>query len=863
MSRRYATYDGGQLGSGLELQQGARVLTTDTGALDINRMALGTVAVDDDANFYEIIIYGTADLIDNVVSIGICTANSPLACPQTYVGADDESIGYRVAEGEIHNDGVAIQSFTTIGALGSVIGVELRLNIEIPTVAFYLDGTLMATVIIPAQMLSVGLYIAVSLGSGVAGDILAFLNTGKVDFEYPSAVSSGWWEQSATNGPLRISTREYLSSPSSSPANTRWCECITSMSSGQVQELVFWPESDSTPRASTFVVTVADPDGLLDGLVGGAYRDEPVEMLWLTEGESLEYAQEIGSYLFESCEVNNDGEKTITLRDDLVLLERPLQTRMFRPDVNAGLAFSPWPTTIGVAFSIEPPLYDTTNLIYALDSEGAIGVGKVRDSGDPLSLVDSPQDYELAAGGQTLTLQYDPFGIVTVDVSVTGAAYTPPEEEIIDALNGDGNPFAGAEGAVPTDWLGYGAFPPTMREGYPGVVIVDEIADYATNSLVYGGTLTSGKSYVWTMTIGRMPQRHGSSTPALFVLSTSYKDLLVLQSDNNPSTVIRYPDGHYITLPYTFSGVYSATASENINISTTMGGVSIAGDHFTFYDATFIEVIPVSDGTDEEVEEALQPLQLESMLRQIIETRSGLSSDYWSAADAAAIDTEVGYRGSGFHSKEQTQRREPIDKLLLGYNAAIYKDTSGVLRIARLVAPEDEASTWTLREADMLSELIPIYDEATNLTTQIAARHNWRTLTDTDIVSDELDVTYALRRKLTRDDRYTLSTGTQLADGYDHAEGANSLKTLLVDADDAQAAIDEACAVYASSRCFYEVDVPLTKAPAVGTVGTVYYARYGLSAGVKMHCRMVQTDWVEERAKVRLFGLAPCELIGD
>lgn len=871
--RRYAAFSTANSGTGLEIEQGGRVITTELSSLDINRISRATVGVTEDTHYAEFTIYGEAESITNLVSIGVCTAATGLT--SSYVGGDVEStsVGYRVAEGEIHVGGASVASVTA-GANGDTVSIRLDFALATPSIAFFLNGVLLHSMAIPdgspTLMLGEEIYLAVSVGSTTAGDILVFANTGRVDFVYESlSVTSlgGWWAYDVLEEPLRISTKEYLSGSDEDPPNTRWRGWITSAAGSKIEEVVFWPWSDTTPRASLFSITVSDPDGQLDYLIGGSWRDEEVEILSVDDGAALSTAVPFGTYVFDSCEVISDGEKRLVFRDDRVLLERPLQTRFFLPTADSDVAFRPYPTTVGVGYNIEPVAYKILDLLYALDSKGIQNIGKVRDSGDPLDSTASPADYTVLQSGQVIQLRNDPFGVVTTDVSVTGSSYVPDEgDPPPDALSGIGDPFAGTPGSTPTGWTGTanGAdWAPRLTASSGRVAFQQKSAGNNPYIQATGVTLTAGQPYLFQYTI------HTASVADPNLLGPR---VYVCQSSNIFTEIgTSVPINADTTFPITVTFTHTPVVNHSVFMHYHAGNlIGTDGVHDCEVGEFTIVEIPVVDPTesDNAVEEALavDSLSLEGILRQLIEVRSGLPASYWSSADAAAIDTATGYTGSGYHSREQVQRRVPIDWVVQSYGAAIHKDSSGVLRITRMIAPEDyvDGSPDTLSyiyEYQMLSDLVPIIDDAPNLTTQLSLRKNWRKLSETEVVSDDVDVPLSLRRKMGRDYRHTVSSGTQLAAGLDHALGNDPLETLLNLLADGQAEINRICAIYAYSRCFYDVTLPLDIAPEVGAICVVTYSRYGLNNGVQLMCVRVESDPIGRESKVRFWGLAPSELI--
>jgi hypothetical protein len=188
---------------------------------------------------------------------------------------------------------------------------------------------------------------------------------------------------------------------------------------------------------------------------------------------------------------------------------------------------------------------------------------------------------------------------------------------------------------------------------------------------------------------------------------------------------------------------------------------SIAGGDDCNVASIVVESIPNIDetGDDDEVENSLEPMSLADLMTELVQNRGGLAATDWQATDAEAIDTASGYAGQGYHSRDQVTIRKAVDDVLTGYTASIYLDRSGKLRVMRLVAPEDETGVSSLTDDDMLTPPLPEWDDGAGLTRSLGARRNERVLTDSDLVTDDLDVTIRLRRKLAREHRYICVTG--------------------------------------------------------------------------------------------------------
>lgn len=846
MSRRYAIFDASAAGADLTVQNGGTLLTTDTTGLSINRSIRLSIAVSEFDHRAQFVVFGDGALA-NKLSIGL--ANATFDETASYAGGDANSIGYRVAEGQIHTGGSSVETVAT-GALGDVIDVILRFDgAGGGTVAWRRNGVLVTSRALPAGLEDTALDFVVSLGSDVeAGDIRVALNSGRDDYEFPLGDSDlGLYEVPALGNPLRISDVDFLSAPDDAPANARWEGVITRADILIDRAVHFWPWGPSSAaRGSAVSITFTDPDGLADALLSGAWRDQPASVRYTDT--DLAAAIDFGSFVVERCEVVDELTRRLTLRDPLAQFEVGTQRRRFRPDAEENAANRLWPVTLGACFSIEPVLIDDVNYVYAVDSLGAEGIGKVRDKGDPLDQFAVPTpDFTITDGGQTITLAAPPAGIVTIDASVTGDGYVP--DTPVDAVGGDGNPFDGTIGSAPTNW---DVFRANALNDLPELLSLNRVRfhqNLTRDSWIQHqtATLVAGQRYRWRVVVDQIA---GTSETALTAA------LLLTQEAN------QFTDYARITTVGEHVGVYTPVSTHDVYLyysaNNFVGGTGL--DCIVSL-AEWIEIPAVDDtGTDDEVEEALVPLPLAEMMRQIIEVRGRLPSTSWAQASAAAIDTASGYQGLGFHTVEPVTVRQALDAILDSYTASVYPDRNGVLQVMRLIAPEDATPDGTLDESEMLTPPLPRWDEAPGLTRQLGARRNERILTDTDLVTDEVAVTLRLRRKLARQHRFVLTYGGPLAPGYDHADTAPPIGTRLVKREDGQAEIERVGEIYSRSRSFYgPVRVAGRSDIEIGQVLTTTYPRFGLDAGRALLVVGIRESLLGDTREVLLWGLSPEE----
>jgi hypothetical protein len=386
-----------------------------------------TVGQADYESFGEFVLYGHPGTpVGNKVSIGVATAAASLA---TYVGGDDQGLGYRLGEGAIHHDG-ASEASVTAGALGDVLGVRYVPDGEGGgSVTWYrkpLSGAseLLATVGIPAAMQGVPLYLAASLGSNAdPGDLSLLCRTGQLWYYNPVAgQDAGWWEAQALPGALRIASRHFVSAGSDAPPYTRWERGVQD-SSIRAERRCFFPiwggAGDSSAPGGGAEFVVDDERGNLDAALYGLYRDAAVELRDVPVGGTLASSTLRGRYILDRVEPISRLQRKVVLRGPLSAFEVPMLRLEVRPDADPEAAFELYPMMIGPVFNFEPLLVRKAAQEYAIDQLGITGLGKVRTSGDPLD--PTVPDYTITDSGRGLVLADDAVGVVTIDAGATGA----------------------------------------------------------------------------------------------------------------------------------------------------------------------------------------------------------------------------------------------------------------------------------------------------------------------------------------------------------------------------------------------------------------------------------------------------------
>lgn len=249
------------------------------------------------------------------------------------------------------------------------------------------------------------------------------------------------------------------------------------------------------------------------------------------------------------------------------------------------------------------------------------------------------------------------------------------------------------------------------------------------------------------------------------------------------------------------------------------------------------------------------PATLDQALREVMR-RVDITA--WSSADAAAIDTATTYAGIGFYASAPVTARAALAAILSSYGAWYWQDSSGVLRIARIVDPASVAVDFSLDGAELAEDLTFVTDTAPALATRMAWRPNYAQLREGDLVTDFVDVPAEDRAILgaAYTGAVTAAGAGTLPSEYRHALDAEPFVSLFWLEADAQAEIDRIIDLYQTVRRFWDVRLRgnTTLVPLPGQVCSLAYPRYGLDGGTPLLVRRVDRNPATGDISLTLWG---------
>lgn len=832
MSLRYATLDPTKLGSGLALEQSDTVVTY-TGAVSIARKVLATEPKETGVWRVACFFWGDA-AITNRISFGLARPTSSLSA---YVGGDADSYGYRVAEGQIHHNGASIDAVTA-GAKGQWIDIILNLNTL--TASFFLAGAPLYELTLP----DAGPWCAAVTVSGTTGyDLRALLNTGQRAFSWPNAEARGWYALRESGGVIRVAGKGFITSGTDSPPNAVFSGTVMEDSKiGLAGALEFWPMrqgSGSALATQSATITMVNANGAFDELLDRDMRDARARLLLIPDGGTFSSAQQIAELVVDGVEVSDDASIGVVLGDPMAQLDTALQTRLCDPDAAEASANTVWPISYGACRSVEPVLLDGVSdpVVYALHDGPVMGLGKVRDGGYPTTPGTGLGEYTLDANGLLQWHGDAPFFRLTVDLSsVGGGTPPPPASELPQVLSGWD---AHSDGTAPPN---YGEV--TENAGTNRYIMTSGSGGSAGNVEAYlrqDSVLVPGAAYRFRINVV------SGVGPALLGQVRAVRIAGRPHGSSLPATAFAMFDETGLKSG-TF--VYSGATAGDIYIQ--MIGTQFS-DQVQIGRDIWLEEIPTAPVDDD----VLEPITLEPLLRELIETRAGWRPASWNAATATAIDTQTDYAGVGLHAREPTMIRAALQQVLDSYCACLYRGRDGVLRVARFRRPDageavGHISTAVCKGPPRITPYL-----APGLTTQARGRKNWTPLVEGQVSTDTGDVTLAERAMLMATHRINVASPGALPNAYAHARYAAPVELLLDRRADLQSEIDYVVAQHAAPMHYYEQPVQFSLAYERNQVWTYTFApneqvRFGLNAKPMLLLDVVEDPISETQTLIML-----------
>ncbi len=339
---------------------------------------------------------------------------TPSASLSQSPGSNANGIGWELATGRLLQGVGAVATGLPPVTHGDIVG--LRVAFGSPSrLQLYLNGALVHQ---RDLLLSGPLHFAAGLAATKAGGLCVAVNAGQWA-PRSEAAAAGWRLDGVAVAPVRLADADWLSAPGDTPANTRF-EGLVAEGVNLVQELSFWPwGGDSVSQTAAAQCVVVDAEGALDALALSGASGEAVRILMVDESGMLADAVPVFRCAIDQIEINDDGSKTLHLRDAHDYLGKTLNRGVFLPNVES-LAWKPQPVVIGAVASV-PAVAGNSDATAMFVADGRVFVNAVMDRGDLME----PDTFTASPDGQQLLMKSPPVMPVVADLSSIGVAMAP------------------------------------------------------------------------------------------------------------------------------------------------------------------------------------------------------------------------------------------------------------------------------------------------------------------------------------------------------------------------------------------------------------------------------------------------------
>jgi len=576
---------------------------------------------------------------------------------------------------------------------------------------------------------------------------------------------------------------------------------------------IVWPWGDTSIQMAAFGQLQLDNyDGFYGFLVGADLRDTIVTIkmpraMAFGSATLIEDAPIICTAVLDNVTCDNEDVITITLKDTLALLDKPLPIRINPPFVDSGAANRMVPLSFGACRNTPWLLIDEANRIGQLHDGPLTNIAAGRDMAAILDPNATPPQYTPALSASGVQLAVLPEGKLTFDCSSVGAQVVIPGD--IDVLNGIGE-FVNWDLApgVPEDWdWSNNAGSLLQHLGTAQGYRVDNIAGmtseiswnpsfgkYGDQLATEADVLESGKAYRITFKI------YQTFSPAPYYTYGEFGGIMVRSAISNLAEDAISDHGHALTVPfmgrqsYVFEFRVPVGADRKLYfIATTAQGGPNSGEDIgrgggLIYDVK-LELL------GEYLELPLTGMNLEQYFFEILINRAGCDDSIYNVTDLTDLDTETGYE-FGIHYDEQPNILQCLRDVTDSYCATHWTDADGVIRTGRLIDPKLGTVVANFDETNVVRPISFVPDNAENLTTVIGARRNQSPFSDSDFVTNYDTVPADVRTRFKKQSQYTLTSSASPAGQYDFVRGAAIFHSVIDDPADAQIEIDRVAGIW-------------------------------------------------------------------
>jgi hypothetical protein len=647
---------------------------------------------------------------------------------------------------------------------------------------------------------------------------------------------------------------EALITTSDTPENTRFQPRILNAEQFSIKRRPnFWPQGDSdVDFAAVGELQIDNYDGAFDFLLLADLKDAtivfqlpPAGMLAATD--TVADAPVVATCVLDDAYADEEDVITVTFKDTLARLDRPLPVRFNPPYADSSAANRMVPMTFGACCNVPAQLLDEENRLYRLHDTTMGNIAVVRDMGQRLDVNADPPQVVPALNRSGFQLQVLPAGKLLVDCSSVGQQVIPPG--VTDVLDGvgtldvtDGLTTWPVSSSPPTGWTyssgTYGTFTrlsesngfdqdyvmsiTTKRQYNPGA------SDFGCYAYVTTPFLQPGQHYRIRFVLDQLYRPNGNADTGGFLVRT---DLTRAASGDISGSGY----GPYLGAPpfggqnYLFDYACPADGnSRTIYMIMVGGGASLPDFTGTWHGLT-VELL------GQFVELPLEGIGFADYFFEVLGNRAHEPTTTWNASDLMALDNDPGYTFGIHFDTPPNILRDMLQPPLKSVCATLFTDALGVVRARRLIDPKlgSPVAAFDLTNTDRPIGIST--DRAPYLTTLFGSRRNWSVSGPSDFVSDHVGVPDDVRARYSRTSQFQRTSSNNPAAEYSHAIGSPIFDTLLYDpddSDDAQTEVDRVVAIYSPTvysdgtissgkRRFVEFTVRFDEVDAAGIGGTV------------------------------------------
>lgn len=637
--------------------------------------------------------------------------------------------------------------------------------------------------------------------------------------------SDGWYQVN-TEGIgsvyLSIVDEGLVTQSTDSPASTAFRPRIVSPELFSIKrrpQVWVWGSTNSIQSAAFGQLRIDNYDGAFNFLLASDLRDTQV-IIKLTpqqafgDASTVNDSPTVATAIIEDISSDEEDVITITLKDSITRLDRPLPMRFNPPFVDQSAADRMVPLSLGACRNVAPLLIDQANRIYQLHDASVTNLTAVRDMGALLDVHASPPQVAPALNNSGIQLQTLPVGKLTADFSSQGTQTAIPGAA--DVLNGVGRLLSTASGGV-TTWTGTPATTPPSNWSYQNTAYgtfyrytaangygADWAMGISTNraynppssdfgcpAYITTPFLLPGRTYRISITIER-----GFPPSGWYINDGSWG--IMLRTDLTRSSsgdVSGSAWGPYLTAPELGRANYSFIYTcPNDGVTRTLYVIGVGkGASYGVCGCAFREL--KAELLGQYIDLPMVGISLTNYFTEVLNIRGGEPTTAWNASDLAAIDGATNYLFGNHYDTQPTiaaAASAPLDS----FCATMFTDANGVIRVRRLIDPKTAApvATFDLTNTQRPISIYP--DRARYLTTVFGARRNWSEYSTSDFVTDYVAVPADVRERYKRTSQFQVVAARSPAGQYNAAVGAAAFDTLLDAKEDAQREVDRVVGIY-------------------------------------------------------------------